>query len=406
MRAWLAWWHRLSTYDVFPAFSARVRRWVYHPLGILSGAAVVAVLCGFCLHPQGFALAGGIGLILILGVTWPWLCVRGMTGRLEFASARASEDESVSVRLTVRNGWPWPAWGLAVRGGWADADLVVAGLAVVPGRRTVLAQWEWRPVRRGVFPQPAARLSTGFPFGLRDAHRLLGCPQPIVVWPRRLPVGPVPLLAGTATTTATVPCQQVGQAGDVLGVRPYRRGDSPRRIHWGQSAKHDRLIVCELQATARPVIQFILDTDAAVHTAGPDGSCEWAIRIVASLAQGWLRDGAQVGVIGAHLVVAPAAGLAHLQRLLDLLAQWPTTHCPLAQVLARSGVRGATDWLPIVVTTDRVQGAVPCRTILLRSAAFDGPSGTWVGRPWLDIAARARIPHLLRAGWSEARHGS
>ena len=57
-----------------------------------------------------------------------------------------------------------------------------------------------------------------------------------------------------------------GTWGDVLGVRPYRRGDVLRRIHWPQSARHGQLVVCEVQAS-RPSVQIVLDTHPESHWA-------------------------------------------------------------------------------------------------------------------------------------------
>ncbi len=91
-----------------------------------------------------------------------------------------------------------------------------------------------------------------------------------------------------------------GNWGDPLGVRPYRRGDPLRRIHWGQTAKHRQLIVCEVQSHALPHVQILLDTDLAVHS-GPDGSLEWSIRIAASFADGWIRQGARVDLLSRDL---------------------------------------------------------------------------------------------------------
>ena len=61
----------LATYDVFPAFSAKVRRLLYNPLGVLILAAFVALVCGLYLHTQGFALLGGLLLVIVLGTIWP-----------------------------------------------------------------------------------------------------------------------------------------------------------------------------------------------------------------------------------------------------------------------------------------------------------------------------------------------
>jgi uncharacterized protein (DUF58 family) len=279
------------------------------------------------------------------------------------------------------------------------------------------------PACRGVYPLLAPRLATGFPFGLWENTRPAAVETPLLVWPRTFAVGPVPLASGDQRVEGNVSRNKVGSSGDVLGVRPYRRGDSPRRVHWGQSARHDRLIVCELQSNARPVIQLVLDADPRVHAGdGPDGSREWAVRIAASLAKGWLEAGAQVGAVWNGQAVPPASGPRQLHRLLDGLARLPDVPGPsLAETLSHPACRGFRDGLQVIVTTDlAVAGGSRAssaddqqRWVVLRAAAFgdspgppSGPPGGLPRRPWLWIDSAERIPALLRGGWKEARHGT
>lgn len=415
------WLHAVATYDFSPQFSARVRRFVYHPLGILLLAGAASLLCGLFLHAQGFVLCGGVLAIVALGVIWPWLSLRGLAGTVAFDRSRASEGEAVEVRLTLRNRLPWAAWGLAVKGGFgSDSSDTVAGIASAPRRRTALCRWVFQPTCRGVYPVAAPHLTTGFPFGLWENRRQLAVEPPLVVWPRTFPVGPIPPVSGDRQVEGNVSRSKVGTNGDVLGVRPYRRGDSPRRIHWGQSARHDRLIVCELQSNSRPVIQIILDADSCVHAGiGADSSREWAIRVVASLAKGWLEDGAQVGVAWGGHDIPPASGRAQLQTILDALAGLPAdTTQPLAEVLACPRCRGFRDGLQVIVTTDRAhahQGCGSCeaedqRWVVLKAGAFadavDVAACRHYPTPWLLIESAESVPVLLKGGWREARHGS
>lgn len=423
LRGWL---RALATYDCFPEFSKKVRRFVYHPFGVLTLAALASLLCGLFLHSQGFVLCAGILAVITLGVLWPWLTARGLSGSLAFDRTRASEGDAVEIRLTLRNRLPWSAWGLAVRGGFDDGGgaepaEAVAGIASAPPRRTALCRWAFRTSRRGVYPLAAPRLTTGFPFGLWENGRAVAVETPLVVWPRTFPVGPVPPVSGDRQVEGNVSRSKVGTNGDVLGVRPYRRGDSPRRIHWGQSARHDRLIVCELQSNARPVIQIVLDADPRVHAGtGPDSSREWAIRVVASFAKGWLEEGAQVGLAWGGHDLAPASGQAQAQKILDALAALPDgCDRPLAEVLACPKCRGFRDGLQVIVTTDRAHAHQCCkacdaehqRWVVLKAAAFGGCAApaTWCAAcppPWLLIESAETIPALLRGGWREARHGS
>ena len=336
-------------------------------------AAAASLLCGFFLHAQGFILAGGIVAVVGLGVVWPWLSLRGLTGALTFDRARASEGEAVGVRLTLRNRLPWAAWGLAVRGGFGDnTGQPAAAIAAAPGRRTAVCRWNFTPTRRGVYPLAVPHLTTGFPFGLWENSRRSAVEAPLVVWPKTFPVGPVPPVSGDRQVEGYVSRSKVGTTGDVLGVRPYRRGDSPRRIHWGQSAKHDRLIVCELQSNSRPVIQLVLDADPRVHAGtGENGSREWAIRIVASLAKGWLEAGAQVGVAWVGFELPPASGTAQVHKVLDALAALPdSTDGSLADLLACPVCRKFRDGLQVIVTTDRGSSSRHVWVVCVRGSAL------------------------------------
>jgi uncharacterized protein (DUF58 family) len=422
------WLRGVATYDLFPTFSAKVRRLLYNPLGILILAALAALLCGAFLHTQGFILFGSVVAVIALGVSWPPLSLRGLRGSISFEKARAVEGERVEACLTLRNRLPWAAYGLAVRDGLSDRGTDAeegqpsVGIAWTPRRRTVLCRWEFVPQRRGVYPLSTPLLTTGFPFGLWENKRVLSVKAPLVVWPRTWPVGPVPMVSGDQQVEGNVSRSKVGSNGDVLGVRPYRRGDSPRRIHWGQSARHDRLIVCELQANARPVVQLVLDVDLAVHAGqGPDNSREWAIRIVASLAKGWLAAGVEVGAVWNGQVIHAATGSKQSNALLDALAKLPdATGTPLRETMSSLACRSFTDGLQVIVTTDvgvsrATDGPLEehQRWVVLQAQGFLGLAVQPLAnpaclpiRPWLLIDSPAHVPSLLRGGWKEAIHGS
>lgn len=419
------WLRILLTHDFFPGFSEKSRRFLYNPLGVLLLAAASSLLCGIFLHAQGFVLCGGTLSVVVLGIVWPWLSLRGLSATLSFDRPRATEGDALTVRLSLRNRLPWSAWGVAVRGGFGgDPGSAIAGVASTPRRRTSACKWLFNPSRRGVYPFSPPRLTSGFPFGLWEAGRGIAVEKPLVVWPQTFPVGPIPAVRGDRQVEGNVSRNKVGSTGDVLGVRPYRRGDSPRRIHWGQSARHDRLIVCELQSNARPVIQLVLDANPRIHAGtGAESSREWAIRIVASLAKGWLEAGAQVGLAWAGFDIPAASGIAQIHKILDALASLPdAVDQPLVDVLACPKCQGFRDGLQVIVTTDKTHVHTGCdmcssddqRWVVLTASGFADssdaiPNSCEHGRhpkPWLLIESPEKIPALLRDGWREARHGS
>jgi uncharacterized protein (DUF58 family) len=146
----------LATYEVLPEFSARVRRFVYNPPGVLALTGLAGLLCGIFLHPQGLVLFGGVLGVALLGIFWPWLSLRGVHGTISFAQSRATEGDQVEMCLTLRNRLPWSAWGLAVRDGFSkrsagtDAASPVASIASAPRRRTIRCRWSFVPLCRGV----------------------------------------------------------------------------------------------------------------------------------------------------------------------------------------------------------------------------------------------------------------
>jgi uncharacterized protein (DUF58 family) len=422
------WWSWLTTYDIFPELSGRVRRFVYTPLGVLTVAAAVALLCGLALHPRVFALCGGLLAVIAIGIVWPWLTLRGINGVIGFARERVVEGERTDAWIEIVNHWPWPAVGVVLKGdkehnAKAVSQLFEVRLWGVTGRHVTKHRWEFIPVRRGVYPRNDAVLTCGFPFGVWEAKRSLRVARQLLVWPRTYPVGPAPLLDDEVIVEGHVARNKVGNSGDILGVRPYRQGDSPRRIHWPQSARYDRLIVCELQTTSRQVVQIVLDIDPAIHVGGDssEGSREWAIRIAASMAKGWLEAGIPVGLVTHGVLLAPRGGRAQLIRVLDALARLPDDNgIPLADLLAHPACQQVTS-LQIIITTDRAgiatrQGrANHRRWVVLKCAGFmpgevnpltNARATRFPFTPWLVIDSAAHIPYLLRFGWSEARHGS
>lgn len=402
--------------EILPGMEPYLRR-LRTPLACLGLAMAAATLCGLFLHAQGFVVAAVLAALLATGLAWPWASTRGIAGSIAFDRPRCREGEAVPLRILLRNRLPWAAWGLALREGDAAAmHPPLAALAVVPGWRSTEFRAEFRPASRGEYPRGTPSISCGFPFGLGGAARPLAARGSLVVWPRTFPVGPVPEDLVGRSAHGLAARDRAGDWGDPLGVRPYRRGDPMRRIHWGQTARHRELIVCEAQSNAVPRVRILVDTDDAVHAGdGPDGSREWAIRVAASFAEGWIARGAEVELILPGPGVAPPTG--HPARrsaaLLDALARLGggPDGDDLATRLAQAGTAG----LRLVVTTDlglaRLGRRDPRdRFVVLLASGFAGEAAAGP-RPtpplgcWIVIEGPARVAARLAQSGKEAVPG-
>ena len=241
-------------------------------------------------------------------------------------------------------------------------------------------------------------MACGFPFGLWEASRPLEVAAPLLVWPRTFPVGPVPDAEGSQASDGLATRDRAGHWGDPLGVRPYRRGDPLRRVHWGLTARHGELIVREVQSNAVPRVQIVLDSHAAAHAgSGPDGSREWAIRVAASLAEGWIAQGAEVELVLDGRSILPRGGSARARSraVLDAMARFrPRGDRDLAELFEDRRMAAARRRAP-GRRHDRRRPARARR----RRPSFGARTASSCSRPGRSVATRAgRRP--LSCPWS------
>ena len=148
------------------------------------------------------------------------------------------------------------------------------------------------------------------------------------MWPRTVPLKSLLDSAETRPSEDRFTDARCGESGDVLGTRPFRNGDSLRRIHWPQTARTGSLVVCERQAPATSAIRIVVDTDPTIHeTINGENSIEWAIRIVASIAMAYQSKQAAVEGLLPWSVRQSWPGYKRgLVRFLDHLAHFESIH--------------------------------------------------------------------------------
>jgi uncharacterized protein (DUF58 family) len=228
--------------------------------------------------------------------------------------------------VSVRNAWPWPVWGICLTGNFGS-DATIA-LARVAGWSETEFSWDFVPGCRGEYPRAAVRLSTSFPFGLQEASREVVVERPLIVWPDIVSLDTLMDAAETRPTDDNFSEQRVGDSGDMAGTRPFRNGDSLRRVHWAQTARMGAMVVCERESPVLAAVRVVFDSDPAVHEgAGASGTLEWSIRIAASICAAYHRHNARVECCFGHETILVAAGPEGWRRFLDELARFqPCRH--------------------------------------------------------------------------------
>ena len=302
----ISWVVRVANYDFCPSLNG-LTDLLKQPLGWVVSAIVFSLLVGFLVGPQGYVLAFVFLALLVLGLAWPWLSMKGVRCRLVLPDRRVEENQELEVVLRVKNFWPLPIFGLMVKGDFLQDGEGDESVAFSLKRVATWSESEFRvpvtPRRRGRLPNGRIAVANGFPFGLMDIAKTVEEAQPTLVWPTCVALDGFPVSDSTRFCLQGALLDKAGNDGDSIGVRAYRSGDRLRNIHWAQLARSQKLVVRERQSIAPAGATVFLDLTPSTHEGrGADSSFEWTIRIAASICNHLHESRSPVRVVAFGLV--------------------------------------------------------------------------------------------------------
>ena len=409
---WLSRLSDLLHHDFCPDIN-RFVYWLKNPMWLLLLVTLGSAVCGLMVNPQIFALTGLLCGVIVLGVAWPMIVVRGLECRVRFESSRTREGQPVAVRLRITNRWPWPVWGLALEQGFAvstDSQLHQAGESVALSRVSGWSSreflWSFTPQRRGVYPMAIPTIETGFPFGLVKAHKCCVAENELLVWPRSVRLESLPDTFDQSPREDQLTDRKAGDCGDMLGTRPFRLGDSLRRVHWAQTARQGRMIVCERQSAAACSVRLIADLRPSVHSGeGHHSTLEQALRVIASVSDSLRSQRAIVECVIGHELITIGSHDADWRRFMDRLARIPATGIDTPP---RMSWGGRTMSQIVVTTTMGCVGAsviasAESRSIVVHSVEADLPMR---GHHWIGLSTDEGALDRFRDQWVRACHAA
>lgn len=297
--------------------------------GTVAGVVIVLAVLSFSLPATGAQAAWTAFVAGAMAAAW--IAGRGSIERIEVERShrpRVFEGEPVSVtmRLVQRAGL---AQTLVVVEDQFLASLSIRQRNLVP---ILGPRWEARlhyqkPAERhrGLYLIGPVRIWAADPLGMFARLAMVDRMTAVTVYPRPVPLPGFRLLGPDPPSGPTLEkLARLGQAEEILGVRPYRPGDPPSRVHWRSSARRGALHVVELDTSVRSEVSLYLDlTRRSRFGTGVESTSEVAIGCATSILAEASAARMSVGMTWAREATHsfPAgAGVAHVQMLLDRLA--------------------------------------------------------------------------------------
>jgi len=272
-----------------------------------------------------FGLCIGAGLISVFA---GWMTLR------KIVVTRQSPDvvfagQPFVMRYLLQSQWGWgAARGLHIAEAQPASGPLIPAEGFIPilkPKETLVVEVPMLSRGRGRAQLKAIGLATRFPFGMFTKSVAIPAKHELVIMPE---LGRLLLDVHSA---ARRPDHQGGEGAsikhmgddEIYGIREYREGDNPRRIHWRRSARTGQLMVREMSRSAARQMWVALSSRVRLGDAEDLRRLELAISCAATVIVDALERGMRVGLLcdGDPLVLMPpGSGRAHRPRLLRELA--------------------------------------------------------------------------------------
>jgi len=271
--------------------------------------------------------------IAVFSCAFMWSRVSLRATRFDLAAAHTSlfPDEELPLTLEVINDKALPIH-LAVRPGISGA-LIAAGdkplawqTGGLLGYQKATFRWTLTAIRRGVHTVGPTVAASGDPFGFFPRQTRIPGQREILVYPRLVPLRPVPLPRRDAFG-APGARSHVRDPVHILGTRDYQPPEPARHIHWKASARCGRLQTKVIAPSQQEKTLLLLDA-AGFADQSADEAFEGVLEVIAGMAVQKDRQGLATGFATNALIrapgrsaLAPARNPRQIALILETLAR-------------------------------------------------------------------------------------
>jgi uncharacterized protein (DUF58 family) len=351
-----------------------------------------------------------LSAVLICSWFWARLNLSALEIRREARRQQAQVGDVFEETFLVRNRSIIPKLWVEVRDHSTLPGHQAAAVISIAGDKS--KRWRVRTLtrRRGLYQLGPLTAISGDPFGLFRSWRTVPEMGELLVYPATVDLSQFGLPSGEMPGGTAVRGRSMSTTPNASGIREYLAGDALNRIHWGATARYQRLMVKEFELDPTSNIWIVLDLDRAVHlsappvaggaprpvgdtrmlhvrgavepTSDPDAGRpiyldpeteEYAVTIAASLAAHFIQQGRDVGLLAtAHhpVIIDPERGARQLVKLLRTLAVVRAEDpLPLAQMLVGQSTQfGRGDSLVVITPSVSETWVAALNEITIRGA--------------------------------------
>ncbi len=364
-------------------------------------------------------------LLTLAGVAWVWsaFSLYGLHYRRHFAEVRGFQGEEITLTLEVQNRKFLPLTWLTIQDIF-PAELPIRETTITVNQSTNQGEFRtfWMPnafqklsrrftiqcAARGFHKYGPALVETGDGFGFFTCSTHFPSEQFLIVYPRIYSVAQMDLPSKNPFGNLRAHGHLHEDPMRTVGVRNWDSGDSPRRIHWKATARHQELLSRVYEPSKEQQILLFLNVATLErHWFGTIPELqERTISVAASLASMVAEQRLPVGLIAngtlpgsdQPLRLLPGRNPEQLTRILELLAAVTSfASAPIEELLLKEAPRLGWGATMVVVTAIAHEGllvsllalAAAGRPVVLVTLAEEPPT------QYLPGVTVYHLPHLV-----------
>lgn len=256
---------------------------------LVASLSILAV--GRLLGVPELTVAGSTGITLIvIGAIWIYIRQVNIDVARIVSPNRIHAGSSINITLEIsnrsRSSTPLLQSFDELKSLFGQLGVSQLSIPPISGGGRALNTYSYTCNQRGPIKIGPLKIKMRDPFGLVNRVVYESTETDLVVWPAVVYLA-APNMAGSNDDTFSASTSRQIGGNDHVGLRPYQIGDDLRHIHWRASARHDDLIMRQLETPLNNATIIILDKRATSYTRT---SFERAVESVASIVSAFANE--------------------------------------------------------------------------------------------------------------------